>query len=282
MEQYDHENRLIQSTISGITSASTHNGDGLRTSYSLGGSTTNYTWDVAAGLPVVLTDGTNDYVYGLDGVSATDTSTGTQTQTYLLYDGLGSTVGLTDATGSSTASYSYDAFGALRSSVGGGSNYWLFTGEQRDSDSGFYYLRARQYDPTIGRFFTRDPLPSRNRYAYVGNNPVNALDPYVLLCDLGLFDPCEEVDERVVQPIHNTVSAAGNAFETGYEVQGSYSFLLPTPIGIPIPVTITGRVQFGLHQGPNPHIGAGIGGPPGGGVGVNFYPDQQIAERPAC
>jgi hypothetical protein len=39
------------------------------------GQTTNYTWDVAAGLPVVLQDDDNTYVYGLDLISATDGAT---------------------------------------------------------------------------------------------------------------------------------------------------------------------------------------------------------------
>ena len=50
----------------------TYNGDGLRTSHTSLGLTTNYTWDVAAGLPVILEDGTNRYVYGLDLISATN------------------------------------------------------------------------------------------------------------------------------------------------------------------------------------------------------------------
>ncbi|MBC7252109.1 MAG: RHS repeat-associated core domain-containing protein [Anaerolineae bacterium] len=47
-----------------------------------------------------------------------------------------------------------------------------------------YYLRARYYDPTTGRFLTRDPFPglitnpqTLNPYVYVANNPVNLIDP---------------------------------------------------------------------------------------------------------
>src|SRR3989304_1368236 len=53
----------------------------------------------------------------------------------------------------------------------------LYTCEQVDADSGMYYLRARYYDPSIGRFLSQDPLPGGNLYAYVGNNPVNRIDP---------------------------------------------------------------------------------------------------------
>ena len=82
----------------------------------------------------------------------------TGSQSYFLYDGLGSTANLTDGNGSTTATYSYDVFGAIRSqSPPGGANYWLFTGEERDPQTSrnFYYLRARYCEPPCGRFLTR-------------------------------------------------------------------------------------------------------------------------------
>jgi RHS repeat-associated protein len=177
--EYDHENRLVESVIDSVTSSSTYNGDGLRMSHTVGQTTTDYIWDVASGLPVVLEDGTNTYVYGLDLISATD---GQAAQVYFLADGLGSTTDLTDGNGDVVDSYTYDVFGATRSQAGSSDNYWLYTGEQRDDDSTFYYLRARYYDPSIGRFTAQDPLPgsvpqSQNLYTYVGCNPVSRSDP---------------------------------------------------------------------------------------------------------
>ncbi len=60
-----------------------------------------------------------------------------------------------------------------------------FTGEQQDADvSGLYYLRARYYDPALGRFWSEDPWggsaaspQTLNPYPYAGSNPANATDP---------------------------------------------------------------------------------------------------------
>jgi len=155
--------------------------------HTVSGNTINYTSDIAAGLPVVLQNGTNTYVYGLDLISATDSG---GAQTYFLYDGLGSTTALADGAGNTAATYSYDVFGAIRSQTGSSSNYWQFTGEQRDSDSSLYYLRARYYDPTTGRLLSQDPMRAGHAYAYVSNNPANFVDPsgmciFGIQCDPG-------------------------------------------------------------------------------------------------
>ena len=93
---------------------------------------------------------------------------------------MGSVRALTDASGNVLTTYGYDVFGAIRTQTGSSPNYWLFTGEQRDSESSFYFLRARYYDPTVGRFLSRDPFPgfagspqSQSPYSYVMNNPTN-------------------------------------------------------------------------------------------------------------
>ena len=55
-------------------------------------------------------------------------------------------------TGSETASFTYNVFGATRSVEGSGSTDFLFTGKQLDNSTSLYYLRARYYDPDTGRF----------------------------------------------------------------------------------------------------------------------------------
>ena len=57
---------------------------------------------------------------------------------------------------------------------------YKFTGHERDKDAGLTldYMMARNYDPVLGRFMQIDPmLEFASPYVYVGNNPINFLDP---------------------------------------------------------------------------------------------------------
>jgi RHS repeat-associated protein len=77
-----------------------------------------------------------------------------------------------------------------------------FTDEETDSN-GLLNLRARYYNPAIGQFFSLDPLETRNRYQYVGANPVNFHDPS------GMVDP---TDELLIE-----VASAGGFIQLGLE-----------------------------------------------------------------
>jgi RHS repeat-associated protein len=75
----------------------------------------------------------------------------------------GTTIGfrlwqLTNASGTVTDLYDYDAFGNLIYRAGTTSNDYLYSGEQFDANLGFYYLRARYMNPSTGRFLVMDPL----------------------------------------------------------------------------------------------------------------------------
>jgi RHS repeat-associated protein len=193
---FDYRNRMTNAAVGGLASSSTYNGDGLRASHSANGQMANYIWDINRSTSEVLTDGTNKYVYGLDLVSATD---GSGNVTYFTTDGLGSTTDLTDSNGAKTDGYNYDVFGAQSHSLGASSNQRLFAGEQSDAgvaDSGLQYLRARYYDPTAGRFISRDPLRIGNRYSYVGSNPTTLSDPQGLWpsCPHQFCNPCNWFD----------------------------------------------------------------------------------------
>ena len=98
-------------------------------------------------------------------------------------DRLGSIRAVSDASGAVIATYRTDEFGVPTSSTGASGSPFRYTGEPLDA-SGLTYLRARYYDPSLGRFMSRDPFAgaawaptSLNRFAYVDNNPTRFTDP---------------------------------------------------------------------------------------------------------
>jgi RHS repeat-associated protein len=105
---------------------------------------------------------------------------------YFLYDGLGSVVGVMDANGSVGKNYSYDAFGNTTQSGPSpiNSNLRFASGYHEPAPHNLYQFGARSYDPAIGRWTQMDAVPGSNwqpstldAYVYVGNNPVNFVDP---------------------------------------------------------------------------------------------------------
>ena len=92
-------------------------------------------------------------IYGLNLVRR---STGGQSYSYL-YNAHGDVVMLLDAAaGEPAGTYGYDAFGTLVSQTGDVDNSILYAGYQYDFETGLYYLNARYYDSTTGRFITED------------------------------------------------------------------------------------------------------------------------------
>lgn len=97
---------------------------------------------------------------------------------YPLTDHLGSVNGITESTGYLMQQTDYDSFGnptnpSFQSNM-------TFAGMHRDPFSGFYYARARLYDPQIGRFISEDPIGLNggiNQFGYVEGNPINFNDP---------------------------------------------------------------------------------------------------------
>ena len=98
---------------------------------------------------------------------------------YYHLDEQNSTVYITGRGGEIENQYEYDAFGVLQNSMEEFHNRILYTGQQYDQTSGQYYLRARFYNPVLGRFVQEDVYrgDGLNLYAYCRNNPVVYYDP---------------------------------------------------------------------------------------------------------
>lgn len=98
---------------------------------------------------------------------------------YYHLDEQNSTAYITGRGGEIENRYEYDAFGVLQNSMEEFHNRILYTGQQYDQTSRQYYLRARFYNPVLGRFVQENGYrgDGLNLYAYCKNNPVVYYDP---------------------------------------------------------------------------------------------------------
>lgn len=104
--------------------------------------------------------------------------------TYLHPDHLGSPAAATDTSGNLQWREDFTPFGEARQAPWQNGDQAGYTGHIHDADTGLTYMQARYYDPIVGRFLSNDPVGFAeggvgyfNRYSYVANDPINAIDP---------------------------------------------------------------------------------------------------------
>ena len=129
------------------------------------------------GIGNVLSDSKSgaEYIYG-NGLEARIVN---GKASYYVTDVRGSVVAIVDESGNITHKYQYDEFGKVTQKQEADYNPFQYVGKYGVmylSDN-LYYMRARHYDPTIGRFLSEDPIWSTNLYPYADNNPVMGIDP---------------------------------------------------------------------------------------------------------
>jgi RHS repeat-associated protein len=167
-------------TSNGATTATyIYNGDGLTAGRTTGGATSQYTWATMGGseLPLIISDSTNDYVYGPSGTPVEQVALSNSTPTYMTYTPSDSSWLTTNSAGDQTGFWRYDAYGTL--AHGTPTSPFGYSGQYTDAATGFVNDRARWYEPSNGGFTTRDPAFSQTdtAYTYAGDDPINSNDP---------------------------------------------------------------------------------------------------------
>ena len=236
----------------------TPDAEGIFFEYNADGIRTEKTYAERAGEVPVYTD-----VYTVDGSKIlseqrTDEETGNVIRTiYYVYDANGQPVGMKyngvqywyqknmqgdvvrilNASGAEVVSYAYDAWGKVLSVSGslsstvGAANPFRYRGYYYDTETGWYYLNSRYYDPNVGRFLSPDnanlllasprALTDKNLYAYCDNNPVMRTDDngdfwHIAVGGLlgGLIGGIAQVASNIIEG-ENAFDGVGAAFISG-------------------------------------------------------------------
>jgi RHS repeat-associated protein len=194
---YDFHGRRIQKRVF------THNGTGWTQDTAKTRKFVYDGWNLIAEL-----DGSNNrvrtYVWGVDlsgtmqgaggvgGLLVVSQHTPSVSHHFVAYDGNGNVMGLINAAdGKYSARYEYGPFGEPVRVTGGmgRNNPFRFSTKFTDDESGLLYYGFRFYDPSTGRWLSRDPIEERggiNVYGFLGNATISQVD-WLGLCNLGDF-----------------------------------------------------------------------------------------------
>jgi RHS repeat-associated protein len=209
---YDETSHLAAVTDGGSRVTYTYDGAGRRLTRSAAGDTTRYSWDPNHAFAQLALEHDDEerrrYSYGHDLLSVR----AERTADYYHEDRLGSVVGQSSRSGAVESRYDYGPYGES-AGRGDGRNPMLFTGEYLDESTGLYHLRARDYDPELGRFLQPDPLPLGpsapyvSAYAYAYNRPTYFVDPSGMF---GLGDITDAVGDAA-GAVGDAADAVGDA-----------------------------------------------------------------------
>jgi len=233
---YDVQGRLKTLTDGSTTVNYTYNAGGICTSQTTGGVKSLYVIDPQnmTGYDQVLVEKTGStvaksYTIGLERISQYSPST----THYFLYDGHGNTRTLLNTSGAmvSNQRFDYDAFGnAVGFTPSTALTQYLYCSEAFDTKLGWMYLRARWYDPKVGRFNRLDPFfgnisdpQSLHKYTYCHGDPVNFTDPSGMAY---FFAELGKVAHQLINDLYEN-DHFGHDMTLGKAIRGYYSTILP-------------------------------------------------------
>ena len=175
----------------------TYDSEGIRTSKTVGSTTTKYLLNGTQILAQKTGSTTLSFFYDQQG-NRVGMADGKNNFYYYIYNVQGDVIALADAsTGKLAATYTYDAWGKIvkinnqapekvASTNIANINPFRYRGYYYDTETGLYYLNSRYYDPEVGRFINadateileenQDHVLQHNLFAYCLNNPVNMSD----------------------------------------------------------------------------------------------------------
>ena len=240
---YDAENRLIN--VAGVTYS--YDGDGRRVQKSNG----KLYWYGISADALVETNlsgaATDQFIFfGGERIARSKWTwikfnIWTWVVSYYISDHLGSSRVVTSSTGTIVDDSDFYPFGGERVVTANTDNNYLFTGKERDAESGLDFFIARYYSSQYGRFFSpdeftggpvevfspNDPLPtsplpyadirdpqSLNKYTYTYNDPLNFVDPNGHCVGTGREGPCF-VEQQMAQEQQAVEGRDGASVQSG-------------------------------------------------------------------
>lgn len=244
--QWDALNQLVKVNNTNVGPVTyVYEGSGHRVQKISSKGTTNYFYD--ANSVIVETDINGNVLKSYNpGISFKDQQ---GNKFFYLHNGKGDVSGLMDAKQELISNYTYDAFGKTYGDIKDANNY-RYVGLSdvfSDDDIGLQYMWHRWYDPSTGRFISRDPLGIKgglNLYKYAQNNPINCNDIS------GLLWVYNQITGEIGQV--NDQSGVYTSYGTGYSGGGGGNN--PSSVNNP-------SYQYTSDVGPLPQGSYDIGGP---------------------
>ena len=253
---YEHRLKTIGSNIQFY-----YDGAGNRLKAIRSGVETRYIYDAGGNL-LAEADGSNNiiryYIHGLGLMAMVTPANAVYTYHY---NAVGSTIAMTDSTQAIVNKYVYDPFGNILNQTEAVTQPFKFVGQHgvMTEPNGFYYMRARYYDPEVGRFISEDPIGfdggDVNLCAYASNNPILLMDPNGLK---NWGTTLEKVGQMMGKPIVKFAGGVIDKFLMAIDTSGDWAYYGSAAFGA------AGAVLGGSIGGP---VGAVAGGVVGGYIG---------------